>query len=254
MWVAETILVAIGMYSSVPVPQLEWNEKNMRYSLAAFPLVGLLQGLAFWGICVASHFFELPMLLQGAVLCVMPALLTGGIHLDGYADTCDALASHAPPERKQEILRDPHCGAFALIRLCIYFILYFSLCCVWDASPQGCLRMGLSFMLSRAVSGLLLTVMPIAKGSSLAKLFANAASRGRARVVLAMESALLLAALICLGAEGVAMVCAICAVSLFYAQTALHSFGGTSGDLAGWFLVKAEFWMLAASVLVQELT
>ncbi|WP_243427452.1 adenosylcobinamide-GDP ribazoletransferase, partial [Gemmiger formicilis] len=38
-----------------------------------------------------------------------------------YADTCDALASYADAAKKQEILKDPHCGAFALIRVCTYF-------------------------------------------------------------------------------------------------------------------------------------
>ena len=43
----ETLAVAFGMYSAIPVPQPEWNEKNMRYALGAFPLVGVVVG-AFW--------------------------------------------------------------------------------------------------------------------------------------------------------------------------------------------------------------
>ena len=36
-----------------------------------------------------------------------------------------------------------------------------------------------------------------------------------------------------------------------YARTVRKQFGGLSGDLAGWFLQRAEFWMLAALVLCQ---
>ena len=42
MTVLQTIAVAFAMFSAVPVPQFDWNEKNMRYSLCAFPLVGVL--------------------------------------------------------------------------------------------------------------------------------------------------------------------------------------------------------------------
>ena len=136
MWVLETVAVAFGMYSALPVPRVEWNETNMRYALATFPLVGAALGLAWWGVCALSAVLALPDLLRGALLCALPALVTGGIHLDGYADTCDALASHASPERKQEILRDPHCGAFAVIRLCVYFVTSFALCCSAEPTPR----------------------------------------------------------------------------------------------------------------------
>ena len=50
MIVLQTIAVAFAMFSAVPVPQFAWNEKNMRYALCAFPLVGLLCG-ALWCVC-----------------------------------------------------------------------------------------------------------------------------------------------------------------------------------------------------------
>ena len=252
MWVLETVAVAFGMYSALPVPRVEWTERNMRYALAAFPLIGAVQAVLWWGACLLSRGLALPVLLRGALLCVLPVVLTGGIHLDGYADTCDARASHASPERRQEILRDPHCGAFAVIRLCVYFVSYFALCCVWEPSDRGLLQMGLGFILSRAISGLCLTWLPVAAGSSLARAFADAAARKRVRVLLGLLSAAVIAAAVLAGvAAGCAMLCAALGVTLHYRYTALREFGGTSGDLAGWFLVRAEFWMLAALVAVQ---
>lgn len=251
MWIFETVAVAFGMYSALPVPRVEWNEKNMRYALAAFPLVGAVLGLAWWGAAALCDMLAVPMLLRGAVLCALPTLLTGGIHLDGYADTSDALASHASAERKQEILRDPRCGAFAVIRLCVYFIAYFALCCAFEPTERSLWCVGLGFVLSRALSGFALTALPIAEGSSLAKTFANAADKQRVRAILGVEIALCAAALCIVGGVvGTAMLCAAALVFWHYAHTAKMQFGGTSGDLAGWFLVKAEFWMLAALVAV----
>ena len=44
MTVLQTIAVAFAMFSALPVPQFEWNEKNMRYAMCAFPLIGLVCG------------------------------------------------------------------------------------------------------------------------------------------------------------------------------------------------------------------
>ena len=247
MWVLETVAVAFGMYSSLPVPRFDWNEKNMRYALAAFPLVGVVLGLIWWCVCE----LPLPPLVRGAALCALPALVTGGIHLDGYADVSDALASHAAPERKQAILRDPHVGAFAVIRLCLYFVAYFALCCSVERTAARCALVG--FALSRAMSGAMLTVLPVASGSSMAKAFADAADKQRVRVVLVAVCGVCLAGLYLLGgvaALGSAVVVSA-VVSWRYAYTARRGFGGTSGDLAGWYSVKLEFWLLAALYAAQ---
>lgn len=167
MTLLETAAVAFAMFSAVPVPQPVWNEKNMRYALCAFPLVGVVCGLAWWGWAALAARLSFPLLLRAAGLCLAPVLVTGGIHLDGYADTCDALASCAAPEKKQEILKDPHCGAFAVIRLCTYFTAYLGLCAAVDCTPRAVLCMGLGFVLERALSGYAIAAFPLAKTRAL---------------------------------------------------------------------------------------
>ena len=249
MWILETAAVALGLYSALPVPRFDWNEKNMRYALAAFPLVGVVLGLAWWGVCA----LPLPPLVRGAALCALPTLVTGGIHLDGYADVSDALASHAAPERKREILRDPHVGAFAVIRLCVYFIACFALCCSVEPTAALVRCAGLGFVLSRALSGFMLTVLPVAPGSSMAKTFADAADKKRVGAILAAVYGVCIAGSYLLGgwAALLAVTLAAAAVTVHYAYTAWRGFGGTSGDLAGWYLVKLEFWLLAALYAAQ---
>ena len=44
MVVLETVCVAFAMFSALPVPHVDWNERNMRYAMAAFPLVGAVIG------------------------------------------------------------------------------------------------------------------------------------------------------------------------------------------------------------------
>ena len=50
MVVLETVCVAFAMFSALPVPHVDWNERNMRYAMAAFPLVGAVIGFAIWKV------------------------------------------------------------------------------------------------------------------------------------------------------------------------------------------------------------
>ena len=174
MTVLQTIAVAFAMFSAVPVPQFDWNEKNMRYSLCAFPLVGVLCG-ALWCVCAS---LPLPAMVRAAGFCLIPVWVTGGIHLDGYADTCDALCSYGDTQKKLDILKDPHCGAFAVIRLCSYFVAYFALCCCVQFTPQVGAVWLLALVLERACSGYAVAAFPLAKNTGLAHTFATAADRG----------------------------------------------------------------------------
>ena len=236
----QTIAVAFAMFSAIPVPQFEWNQKNMRYALCAFPLIGVVIG-GLWCLCGA---LPLPAPAKAAGFCLLPVWVTGGIHLDGYADTCDALSSYGDREKKLEILKDPHCGAFAVIRLCSYFAAYMALCACVEFSPRVGLIWTLALVLERALSGYAVAAFPIAKNTGLAHTFATAADKTAVRRVLVALVAGLCVALLTLG--GWALVLAVFLVFWRYHAVSTKQFGGITGDLAGWFLQKAELWMLAA--------
>ena len=247
MTALQTIAVAFAMFSALPMPQFAWNERNMRYALCAFPLIGVVIG-ALWWLCGA---LPLPALARAAGFCLVPVWVTGGIHLDGYADTCDALSSYGDTAKKLEILKDPHCGAFAVIRLCSYFTAYFALCCCVQFTPRTAMLWMLALVGERALSGLAVASFPMAKNTGLAHTFATAADKTKVRRALTVLCIVLGAALVLLG--GWAMVCAAGAVFARYYQVAKKQFGGTTGDLAGWFLQKCEIWMLAALAACQWL-
>ncbi len=247
----QTVIVSFSMFSALPMLQIQWNQKNMRYALCTFPLIGLVIGGLMGGWSALCGLLTFPDILRGAGFTLIPMLVTGGIHLDGYADTCDALASHAPPEKKQEILKDPHLGAFAAIRLCSYFVLSFAL---WASLPRfPFLPVMLSFVLSRSLSGLAVASFPLAKNTGLAHTFATAADKKRVCAVLSVLAVLLIAGLCICGIEGAAMALAAVLVFAYYRFRLQKQFGGLSGDLAGWFLQAAEMAMLLALVLTQLL-
>ncbi len=249
MIVLETIAVALSMYSALPMPQFPWNERNMRYAMAAFPLVGLLCGAAVlvWDwVCAQAGFGPV---LTGAGLALAPVIVTGGIHLDGFCDTCDALASHAGRERKLEILKDSHCGAFAVIGAASYLIFLTAVCSELSGARVQALAVG--FVLSRALSGFAVTTFPCAKDSGLARTFSSMAARRQSRVLLALEAAAAAAGMIALG--GLWAVLAALAMLAIYYGTSKRIFGGITGDLAGWFLQWCELLMALALLLTERL-
>ncbi len=246
------------MFSALPVPAIGWNEKNMRYMLAAFPLIGAVIGgiEAVW-VIIASK-LALPQIMTAAVVAAIPPLVTGGIHLDGYADVCDALSSYGDAGKRREILEDPHIGAFAAIRLGIYFVLSFGFASGLKASGWQMLLLGCSFVVSRCLSGLAVSILPLSKDTGLAHTFKNSADKKKTALLLEIE--LLTVSLIMLaggyvleGTRGIAsaalMLLCAAGVFLYLRKTANDKFCGLSGDLNGWFLEKAELWMLAALVL-----
>ena len=111
----DSMLMAFSLYSRIPVPQAKWNDESMRWCICFLPLVGLVIGAAQWAAFALLTHFSFGPVLRGAVLAVLPILLSGGIHMDGFMDTCDAIHSYGSREKRLEILKDPHVGAFAVI-------------------------------------------------------------------------------------------------------------------------------------------
>ena len=122
----DSLIVAFSMYSKIPMPRTDWTDHSMKYSMCFFPWIGWVIGIleALW--LYLSFLAGLSVLFRAAVFTVLPVLVTGGIHLDGYLDTSDAMSSWREREKRLEILKDSHTGAFAIINAGIWFILFFS--------------------------------------------------------------------------------------------------------------------------------
>lgn len=161
-----SMLIAFSTYSRLPVPQVTWSESNRQWSMAFLPCIGVVIGLLLYGWQRLAMWLELEPLLFAAVATVIPLAVSGGIHLDGFCDTADALSSHQWRERKLEILKDAHIGAFGVMACVLYLLLWggcmaqlrqsasFALCCA-------------VFVLSRAVSALAAQYLPNARGTGM---------------------------------------------------------------------------------------
>lgn len=235
------------MYSALPMPQFAWDSRNMRCAMAAFPLVGVFCGAAVWLWTWLCGVLDFGPVLTGAGIALAPVVITGGIHLDGFCDTVDALASHQSRERKLEILKDSHCGAFAVIATASYLVFLAALCSELSTDHRTILSLGLCFILSRALSGTAVTTFPCAKNSGLVHTFSDMAAKKLSRTILILIAIAASAGLVVLGSVG-AVIAALVMFGIYYVLS-MKIFGGITGDLAGWFLQWAELLMVFALVV-----
>lgn len=248
----QSFLIGISMYSRIPVPQAEWNAENMKYSVCFFPVVGAVIGgllLAWQWLCGRLGFNAV---LFAAVSAWLPTLVTGGFHMDGFCDTSDALASCQPTERKLEILKDSNVGAFAVIKCCGYYLVYFAVFTQLSAAAVTVLAVG--FVLSRALSGLGVVHFRSARGSGLAAAFREAAHKRIVTAVLGVTLGLCAAGMLLLSPViGGAALLGAGLTFWYYRVMAYRQFGGTTGDIAGYFLVLCELAMSGSALLFERI-
>ena len=253
MNILRSIVMAFCMFSRIPMPTVEWKNENMRYMLCAFPLVGVVIGLVLWLWQLLSAALGFGSLLWAAGLTLLPVAVTGGIHMDGFCDVSDALASHAPAEKKRAILKDSHTGAFAIITLGCYLLLYAALATEMPVTGRSALLLGLMHVLSRILSGTISVVYPKSDREGLLRTFTLSADKKPAVAILLILLLLCAAALIWVQpVTGAVMVLGGLLTALWMKRLSAKQFGGMSGDLSGYFLQLAELIMLLCCVIVSK--
>ena len=242
---------AFLMYSRIPMPKVEWKEENRRYALCFFPLIGAVTGglLLLWQYICGS--LGMGVFVNAAVCVLLPVLITGGIHLDGFCDTTDALASCADKEKKLAIMSDPHIGSFAVIGLFSMFLLQFALFC----EVHNYYVVASGYVLSRALSGLAAVTLRSAKSSGALQNFVRPAHRRITVSVLSVTVLISTAVMFFSGLYESVVVCAAAAICfIIYRFTAYRNFGGITGDTEGWYLQITETAILAAVFAAEKIT
>ena len=242
MSIINSFFIALSMYSRIPVPRVDWKKENMRYAMCFFPMIGVAIGavmyLAGWLLDKAA----VGGLFRGVVFTLIPIIITGGIHMDGFMDTMDALGSWGDREKKLEILKDSHAGAFAILGMGCYLMWSVA---VWSELPAEVLRVcGVSFVLSRALSGFSVVTFPAARNSGLLKMFQDGAQKKVVRITMCLYVATAVIMMAVMDARAMTGAVAGAMIAfLYYVVVSRKQFGDVTGDLAGFFLETAELAM-----------
>lgn len=252
MHIIRSFFMAFSMYSRIPVPQVAWKEENRRYALCFFPFIGAVIGGLLLGWQRLCAWAGIGNLLYAAGCVLLPVLVTGGIHMDGYLDVCDAKSSFGDRDKLFEIMKDSHIGAFAVIHLGLYLLMQLALFGEVD-SWRLMAVVGCGFVQSRALSGLAAVTFRNARGEGTLQNFTKSAHR---RTTIITEFVLLAASaagmVLAGGFSGVAAFAAGVAVFAYYRRFSYRKFGGITGDLAGYFLQLCEIFILAGAVLTER--
>jgi adenosylcobinamide-GDP ribazoletransferase len=205
------------------------EEKELARSMVFFPLVGLVIGLLLaLGYYLLSFLFSKSLVLWLTIGLL--ALLTRGLHLDGFADTMDGLGSGGPREKILEVMRDSRIGAFGVISLILLIgAKYFTL----DQIPIPSIPYTLILMtvMGRNTMVLVCYRSPYARSEGgLAKPFTE--NLGYREMALSLVSAFGIALLL-MGLKGILVFLGICLFSLGYRFFFIKKLGGVTGDILG---------------------
>lgn len=233
------LLIALQFLTRLPirlirVPSAEESSRSLLW----YPLVGLLLGVA---LLLALWLLEgVVPLLQAALLLALWVWLSGGLHLDGLADTADAwVGGYGDRERTLAIMKDPACGPIGVISLVLLLLLKFSaLVALLQAGQWGALL--LAPWLGRWVLPLLLYSTPYVRPGGLGQLLVEHMPRRSLPMMLLLHGlAMLLFGWPGLLALGIALM-----VLLVVRHYLCERLGGTTGDTAGALVELVEVAVL----------
>ncbi|MBQ9041752.1 MAG: adenosylcobinamide-GDP ribazoletransferase [Eggerthellaceae bacterium] len=249
----KSLIMAFSCFSHLPMPQVEWESDNMRFILAWLPAVGLVLGLLVAAWCLICDAVGFGAVLKAGGIALIPLAVTGGFHLDGFADVIDAQASHAEPTRKREILKDSHIGAFAAIGVAAYVVAYFALATELPAGWRVAVLLLCLHVLSRCGSGFASSMFwGNGTGGMLTSFRDSADVRLTVAIVICFFLVAGIAAIVIAPLAGCLMVVTVIALLAWINWFAQRNFGGMSGDVAGFFLQVCEILLLACIVIAAK--
>ena len=210
----------------------------------AFPIVGAIVGLICAAIYAIADALAFPPLAAALLAVAAGALVTGGLHEDGLADTADGLGGGADRAEKLAIMRDSRSGAFAILAL----VLSVGLRAAALSAMAGDGAVLAALVAAHAVGrGGLAAVMALSPTARTDGLGATAGRPDRMELAAALVSAVVIA-LLALGWRAGAGALALAAVAMAaIAILARRQIGGYTGDVLGAIEQGGETAMLLAA-------
>lgn len=237
--------IALQFLSSLPVRLPGMPEPTqLGRSLLFYPLVGALFGALLWILSTALS--GAPPLLHGALLLTAWVLLSGGLHLDGLADSADAwLGGFGDRERTLSIMKDPRSGPIAVITLALVLLLKFTALLALIEQGQA-VALIIAPVLGRcALLGLFLST-PYVRAGGLGQALADHLPRDAGCKVLSIS---VLGCVLLAGWTGILASIIATAVFIGLRHMMLRRLGGCTGDTAGALLELLEMAVLVGLAL-----
>jgi len=233
-------LAALRFLTIIPLLRgREVSPEDLARSTGYFPVVGLIIGLLLAGLHWLLGWF-LPAAVVNILLIIFLAVITGALHLDGLADTCDGIASGKTIEERWQVMRDSRVGSFGIVGVCcLLLVKYVSL----NNLPLGLVTHSLVLMpvISRWAMVYTVFAYPYARPSGLGKAF----KQGVNWLKLVMATLIALAVVAALSRlAGLAVMLGAWVIVVIMATYLKRRFAGLTGDTYGAINEVAEVSVL----------
>jgi adenosylcobinamide-GDP ribazoletransferase len=244
--------LALGTFTVVPVSCRRVDRAVAGVAMGLAPLVGAALGAASGLVLLVVRLAGAPPLVAGTAAVAAGALLTRGLHLDGLADTADALGSYRPAATALEIMKRPDIGPFGVAALVLVLLLQAA------ASAELAVRSwpaALAALITAGAAGRLATAwacrrgVPAARPDGLGALVAGTVGPLALFAGTAAVGAIALAAVPGRPWQGPLAVVAALAVALLLVRHAVRRLGGITGDVLGALIEITGALVLTALVL-----
>lgn len=221
------------------------DETSTANSLLYYPLVGLIIGVLLASLAWVLR--DAPILLSAGLLLVVWVLITGGLHLDGLADSLDAWAGGlGDSERILAIMKDPNCGPAGVVAIVLLLLLKF-------AALHTILQTGnliillLAPVLGRTILLLLFITTPYVRTNGLGTAIVSHLPRKLLMLVFVVT---LVAVFFVAGMSGLWLITIMLLVFILSRVLMMQRIGGMTGDVAGALVEVTEVSVLVSAVLI----
>ena len=239
------LFVALRFLTILPVGTPR-DSDNMSSSLIYFPFVGLVIGL---GAAVLAGLIDglVPTLVMASVVVIYMVVITGGLHWDGVADTCDGVFAPRTRDERLAIMKDSTVGAFGLIGVVLGLLFYFTLIAAIHPSLIVAIVLIVP-VIGRWTMVLSIGLFPYARKEGIGGLFQKLPTV----IILTTTFVTLALVLLALSLDGLMLAVGAVAVTLLFAWWISRRLGGLTGDIYGALGVLAELVFLFSVVIASS--
>ena len=233
-------LIALQFLTRIPVQlKQQVTEKQIAESLLFYPFVGLLIGLVLY----ISNFMlsDTNDMLCAVIVLIIWVLITGALHLDGLADSADALVGgFGDKDKTLAIMKDPYCGPVGVVSIVLVLLLKFVV--IYSLTPELNVLLILSPCLARASVLWSFLTTPYVRGNGLGSAMAKNFSRFSLNIILVLISIFIL---LYFGWMGLTIVFVSYLIMFLIKHILMKRIGGMTGDTLG-----AQIEILEPSILL----
>lgn len=219
------LILSLQFFTRIPINiSVDFNQKNIRYSIFFMPLAGAITG----GLGGLIYYLLVPYnkLVASFLALLVTIILTGGLHIDGLSDTFDGFMACKDKEETMKIMKDSRIGVFGVLSIILLLIFKFILIISIKNLP---LAMTLSFANSRLVLGPIISYKKTARSNGLGSLFHNS----KPKKLIIISTIIYLIAVISLDIKYTIPLIVNYIVAEYISYISYKKIGGLTGDVYG---------------------